>query len=312
MNCTNKYGFPQYVVDWLTFDEYDYNEGIISATTLLDPVRVYALTKRYYDQIVYDVSELIAARYGTALHASFEIAPIQNVLLQEHRLYAQIGDIKISGKPDMIQKTADITFLGMQITPKKGGVLVDIKSTSVWSYIYGDKDDHYIKQLSIYRYLSYVNGILLDDVADIFMMFTDWSKKAAREKSDYPKTRIQIKKIHLMTIDDTKAMIEGKIAELKATDKLTDDQLPKCTREDLWMADDEWAIMKKDGVKAKAVFDTEEKARNYFESNQLDDKVYCIVYRPAKAKRCPYCRVREFCSQYKELQAADMVENEVK
>lgn len=39
MKYTNKHNFPDFVVQWLEHDEYDYDENTISATTLMKPAR---------------------------------------------------------------------------------------------------------------------------------------------------------------------------------------------------------------------------------------------------------------------------------
>ena len=46
MKYTNKRDFPDFVVEWLKHDEYDYDENAFSATTLMQPPRSYALKKQ--------------------------------------------------------------------------------------------------------------------------------------------------------------------------------------------------------------------------------------------------------------------------
>jgi len=86
MIYTNTHNLPDYVKSWLINDTYDYEENVISATTLLKPTRQIILEMRHRDEIVQDVSELIASKFGTALHLSFEKVNIPNVM-HEKRLY---------------------------------------------------------------------------------------------------------------------------------------------------------------------------------------------------------------------------------
>ena len=72
MKYTNKHNFPDFVVQWLQTDEYDYEENTLSATTLMQPARAYALKKQNWEHLEIDVSDLIASRYGTAIHDSVE------------------------------------------------------------------------------------------------------------------------------------------------------------------------------------------------------------------------------------------------
>jgi len=223
MKYTNKENYPGYVMAWLQNDQYDYEEGVVSATRLISPARQYALYKKHYDELEIDVSDLIASKYGTAIHAAFEDLDIPKIE-QETRLYVEVeveGEkYKISGKFDMLQDLGDGT--------KK---LIDLKSTSVWSYIFDSKRDDYVKQLSIYKFLANKNGYNVVNYADICMIFTDWSGTRARTNANYPKTRIAIKPIELWDDTKTEEYIIGRLKEFK---QAVEKELPRCTTQELW------------------------------------------------------------------------------
>ena len=288
MRFTNKYGFPQYVVEYLEHDEYDYEEGVISATRLLTPPRQFALYHRFKDELEMDISDVIPSRYGTAIHASVEKVKLTNCV-QEKRLYSDIkvGDkvFKLSGKFDII-KDMD----------KKVRKLVDIKSTSVWSYIYDSKIKDYETQLSIYRYLANKNGYNVGEDAEIFMVFTDWSRKRAQMNSTYPETRIKIKPIKLWSEKETEEYIKYRLSLFDECLKMEEPKLPECTDEELWREKPKYEVMI--GERVVKNCSSEEKAKEHIKKYQLDAK---INLKKGKVKRCDYCVAKKFCSQYAKL-----------
>lgn len=288
----NKHNYPQYVYDFLKFDEYDGDPNTISATTLLSPPRQFALKKVFHDKLRIDVSDLIASRYGTCIHAGFEKVPMENID-KEVRLFADVevnGETKrISGQFDMIKDT-----------DKEVQTLVDIKSTSVWSYIYSSKDEDYKKQLSIYRFLANQSGYNISDTAEICMVFTDWSKARSKSSKNYPDSRIMIKKVELMSIEDTEKYI---IERLKLFSDATK-KLPLCSKEDLWMSEGGWEVKIKN--KTIKLAETKEEALDYLKWKKYAK--YCkINHKQPVVRRCNYCVVRDYCEQYKEMDAKGLI-----
>lgn len=293
MKYTNKFSLPEYVTSWLEWDSYDYEDNVISATRLLSPPRQYALYLWHKDELETEVSDLIAGSYGTAIHDSIEQVKVPNIL-KELRLYADInldGKIyRISGKFDM-----------MIDLDKSIQRLVDIKSTSVWAYIFNNKDKEYIKQLSIYRYLANHDGTFnVSRDAEIMMVFTDWSKSRALKDVNYPPIRICIKKIKLWSMQETEEYIKARLRLFKKAKESTTETLIPCSQEELWQDDDKWAVMQEGKVRALKLCDTEKDGRIFILSNNLNTNAY-LLFKPGIAKRCNYCLARNFCSQYKEL-----------
>ena len=188
MKYTNKHNYPSYVQEWLKSDSYDYNPHTLSSTTLMSPPRMYALKTIFYDDLEVDINEMIAIRYGTAIHDSVEKVKLTNCI-QEQRMRTIIDGMIVTGKFDIL-KDMD----------QKTHKLVDIKTTSVWTYIYSSKDEEYIKQLSTYKFLCKMNGYNVGDEAEIMMVFTDWSQSKAKEDETYPQSRIVIKHIRTRNI----------------------------------------------------------------------------------------------------------------
>jgi hypothetical protein len=280
MNYTNKFNFPDYVVQWLKLDEYDYEEGTFSATTLLQPPRIYALKKKHYDELEMDVSDLIASRYGTAIHDSIEKVGLTNCL-QERRLRTLVDEKVITGKFDIMKKLENRKYQ-----------IVDVKSTSVWTYIFNSKEEDYIKQLSIYRFLGHMNGFNVIKDAEVFMIFTDWSPSKARKDPNYPQSRIQIVHLTLWDIEKTRKFITERVRLLDETSKLEESDMPECTEKELW-AQKSLYDLKRNG---RIVATYKKKPVKMLEDSSLE-----LVERKGEVKRCSYCNVRNFCSQYKKL-----------
>ncbi len=288
MRYTNKYNLPDYVVEWLENDLYDFEEGVISATRLLAPPRQFVLNHRFKDELEMDISDIIPSRYGTAIHDSVDKVKLTNCM-QEERLYTNIeinGKIfKLSGKFDIIKD--------MDKPIRK---LVDIKSTSVWSYIYDSKTKDYEAQLSIYRYLANKNGLNVGKDAEILMVFTDWSRKRSELNSTYPETRIKVKPIKLWSEKDTEEYIKFRLSLFDKCLDMDEKELPECTDEELWRDKPKFEVSIKERVVKTC--SSEAKAKEHIEKYQLDAK---INLKKGTVKRCGYCTARRFCSQYKEL-----------
>jgi len=253
MKYTNIHELPEPVRLWLELDEYDWHEGIFSATRIMKPTRMVVLEKRHEDELEVDISDLIAQRYGHAIHDSFEKVIIPNAV-QEHRFFTEIEGYKLSGMPDIL------TYEG------EGTIIWDIKSTSVWTYIYKSRLEDYVKQVSIYRWLVMKNvdkSVSRD--AKIIYIFTDWSRSKAKKGGDYPPLRIVVEDIRLMSTEDTETYILGRLELIHHHIDNPDVELPPCTRDELWQGDDKWAVMKKGRKSAVKVFDElTRKMRNHW------------------------------------------------
>lgn len=288
MRYTNKRNFPDFVVEWLESDDYDYDENTISATTLMQPPKMYALKKQNAEDIEIDVEDLIASRYGTAIHDSVEKVNLTGCK-QEERLKKAVKNKIISGKFDILREL-----------PDKKWELIDVKSTSVWTYIYGSRDDDYKKQLSIYRYLANQNGYDVVQTAKIWMIFTDWSNTKAKQDPDYPQSRIAVKEVDLWADDFTLKYIGDRIALLDEAVDQEQKDMTDCTDEELWASKDTWAIVKKGGSRALKVHATEADAMKHLKGGPEKplSPDYEIVHRKGKVARCKYCSARKFCGQY--------------
>lgn len=292
---------------WALMDNYNYDgrDNVISVTTLLKPIRQIVLGRRYKDCMKeIDAENLIASSMGTALHDSVEKAwkdkdkvlnildnlgyiaseSIYNDVILERRSEKELNGYIISGQ-------FDIAFRG---------TVCDIKSTSVYSYIFGSKEEDYRLQMSIYRWLN--QDIITDDYGYIEYIFTDWSQVKALQDSQYPQKRILSHKIKLLSIEDTNTWIMNKLADIAKYEALNDDDLIECSDEELWRTNDVWKYYKpnKSGeinyTRATKVCDSEEQA-NSLKNSQGG----AVVLYKGEIKRCKYCNYTNICKQYEKF-----------
>ena len=138
MKLTNKFGLPDPVVRALTRSEYSKGDSNRSITQLIDSPRVRILRQEHWDDLEEDVSEKMWAVMGTAAHKMFEDTADEK-RVSEERLYTEIDGWVISGAID-VQKIEN-----------DGIVVMDYKTTSVWSVILGKSQWEY--QLNCYAAL---------------------------------------------------------------------------------------------------------------------------------------------------------------
>lgn len=297
MKYTNIHGLPEIIRLWLEHDEYDHHKGVYSATQLLKPTRAVVLEKRHEDELETDITDVIASRYGTALHESFEKVEMPGVK-QEERLFAVFEGHKLSGKPDIMKEVDDLQHAHVF-------KIVDIKSTSVWTYIYGSRDEDHRIQLSIYRWLAEQNGYRMIGEGEIIYLFTDWAKSRAKQGGDYPPLRVMVKEIELMSIEEIELFIRLRLKDIHKYLHHSQESPPPCSRDELWQKDDKWAVMKQNRKSAVKVWDTEDDASN--QVVELGEGTHWIEHRPAKAMRCNYCLVTKWCEQFKALDNAGLI-----
>lgn len=306
---TNRIGMSLPIAVWCAVDGYDYSEdeSVISATSIMKPIRQIILGRRYKDSVKeVDVEDLISTSMGTALHDSVENAwknkdkviealtnmgymnteDIYDGITFEKRTIKDIDGYKISGKFDLVFQ----------------GIVADIKSTSTWTYIFGSKDDDYRLQMSIYRWLN--PELIINDYGYIEFIFTDWSAVKAKQDSKYPQARVMTKKIRLLSIKDTEAWLKDKIKLISINESVEDDKLPECTPEELWQTETKWKYYKgASRARATKVFDNEIDAYNMQRKNGAGD----IVEVKGEVKRCKYCSYTNLCNQYSKLQIQGLV-----
>lgn len=318
----NPTGLHPFVAAMLTYNDYDYTNDptVISTTSLMKPVNMVALERfnNGCDKEV-DVEGLIPSVMGSAMHSLLEVAlestddetwlqlgvkPDKLTIEQEVRKAVKIPGTgyTLSGKFDVLYKYMNNPWR-----------LADLKTMSTWGTVLSSKEKNleFTKQLSIYRWLNQDKEI--DDIAEIFYWYTDWSKVKARQDSSYPQSRVGHFEIALWTLDETEQFIKARIFEItKALENLerTGKTGTACQDADLWRSDPTWKYYKpnKQGKinynRATKNFSIQSEAIAYMASQ---GNVGEIKEFPAMIKRCNYCSVRDFCEQYPVYKAQGLI-----
>lgn len=312
---TNTTDIPLSLAIWLLNDTYDHDPDLntISVTTLIKPIRNIVLGRAIPSDKDIDLNDLVPSKLGTAVHESVEKAWKTNALgamaklgiskkvmdrliinpvglkkgdlpvYLEHRSKKKMGKFTVSGKFDFVIE----------------GKLEDLKSTSVWGWIFQSSVDSYIKQGSIYRYLN--QDIITDDHMRITYLFTDWSASKAKQDKTYPQSRIKTQDLELMSIPATELFIQGILDKIELLEQPGTIILPQCTKEELWQSDPVWKYYKDPNKRIRSTknFDNATDANTRLVT---DGHVGIVVKIPGEVKRCIYCNASPICTQREQLE----------
>lgn len=317
MNITNNTNIPLPFAVWLVADNYDYvnDPKYISATTLLKPVKQTILSRRVNNSIgSVDLEEYVSRSLGTAIHDSLEKAwthsyaksletlgyspaminrikvnPTEDELKAnpnclpiylEQRTVKELNGYKIGGKFDMVME----------------GVVNDYKTTSVYTWIHGGKDEDYQLQGSIYRWLNPEK--ITEDYITINFVFTDWQKNLALSDPKYPKSRLASKNIPLLSLEDTERYIANKLALLDKYMDAPEEDIPECSEEELWRSPGKYKYYSdatKTSGRSTKNFETQAEANHYWKVTKQNKGI--VIYSPGEVKRCQYCNAFSICKQ---------------
>lgn len=329
MAITNLKRIPLELAVWVAFNEYDFIPEVntVSATGLLKPVRQIILPQRLTgsNSIILDIENLIPSALGTAFHSAIQRAwehgnhkkALKELGYPEdviNRILVNPTPEELAAVPKAvpvyveIRSSRTINVMGTDILVSGkfdmvcDGRITDTKSTTVFSWTKGNKWNDYIIQMSIYRWLN--PDKVTKDVGRINFIFTDWSKLDARRNSNYPKSRFESKELSLMTLEETEAWIRNKISLLMMYRNLPENELPRCTDEDLWITPSTFKYYKKlssaeAGKKSTRNFDTMSEAQEFMDEQ---GGIGIIKEKKGTPKRCGYCSAFNICTQKDEYE----------
>jgi len=317
MELTNSTGISLPLAVWLANDNYDFTPGdlAISATSLMKPVRQIVLGNRITDEKrqAPDVSDFLAARLGNSIHDGIEQAwkfgykkslaklGYPQDVIDRIRINPVMSELEDNPNtlPVWIEQRAEREIMGFTVSGKfdlvLGGVLQDYKSTSVWSWIMGNKDKEYSLQGSLYRWLH--PDKITGDSIHIQFIFTDWSAAQARQQPDkYPAQRVKQHIVPLMSLEETDAWIRAKITAIQAATLLSEAEIPECTDKELWRSNSIYKYFK-DPAKING-----RSTRNFpslAEANtfRAEKGVGTVLTVKGKVKACGYCPAFDICKQ---------------
>lgn len=310
---------------WLLHDEYDYidQENYISATSLMKPLRHIILPGRMKDAVhEVDLESYTARALGHSLHDSIEKAwkngsHKRALKLLGHpesvieRIHVNPTDDEVRGSNSMIPiyleqrmfreiEVNGVTYtIGGKFDMVTDGIVQDTKSTSAFTWTYGTKDDDYILQMSIYRWLDAAQPLpkIKEDYGRINFIFTDWQKTSARSNPKYPQRRVESKELPLKPLEEIEAWVTAKLTQIQRHINTPEPQIPECTDEELWRSDPVfkyYADPTKTSGRSTKNFDSASDAKTFMTEKGGKG---VIVTVPAEPKRCGYCQAFAICSQ---------------
>ncbi|AZO48032.1 hypothetical protein [Mesorhizobium sp. M4B.F.Ca.ET.058.02.1.1] len=320
MRLTNVHGLSLPLAVWLLHDEYDYIDepNYISATSLLKSTRQLVLSRRVnHEEREVDISAFLASSMGTAIHDSIEKAwtksgrwamkklgypdhIAENICVNpsEEQLLANTALI-----PVWMEQRAfrDITVNG--VTYKIGGKfdlvlqgrLFDAKSTSVFAYLLGRKDQDYALQGGIYRWLN--PELITDEHIFIQFIFTDWQKARARGDADYPQTKAIEYPVLMPSLEETERFIRNKLTEIQKYANSPDEEIPYCTDKELWRGETVYKYYSdpsKTSGRSTKNFDDKSEAHAFMASKGGKGIVVAVA---GEVKACEWCPAFNACKQ---------------
>lgn len=289
MKITNRYNLPQALVDLVKNSQFGHTEKCYSATTILQPTRYIILNRRHNDEIEIDVSSCINQVLGTATHSLIE--KFDKTGFAEIYLKEEIRDgYFLTGKCDLYD---EVNF-----------ALVDWKTANVWKIKFADFED-WRKQGLIYAWLLIKKGHYVDKIR-FHALLKDWTareKRLADMKGEfYPESQVYTYELKINSSDlvENEEFIRNKFDELIEAEKLSDDDLLDCGKNDTWYTGDKFAVYGTNKNKALRVFDTLQEATDYLNNKGGVE----IVARKGEYRRCQdYCECCNFCKYYEERKA---------
>ena len=321
---------------WLARDTYDHEQSgapegvpIISVTDLLQPTKALILKNRVPPkEVSVDLTDLVAARIGQAIHASIEDAfhaPDRDEILE--RIGTSPGLIKnIRVNPTEEEVAADPKIIPLYIEKRSyrlitcsDGMVVcisgkfdqvlagrpeDNKKTSVYKYMKSTDSatGDYGLQMSLYKWLN--PKIVTASVGQINFILSDWKRSEMLRIKDYPEHAVMEKPIQLLDEDAAEDFIRRKLDDIRANTGLADqDKMIRCTDEELWRTPDEYKYYTSQesldaGKRASKNF------TNYAEAmaHKATKGKGVIAIKPGEVRRCFYCDGAPLCVQRLEYQ----------
>lgn len=196
-------------------------------------------------------------------------------------------------------KTRDIDVITSKQIQQYSGVVYDLSL----------KEDHIFMVRrngktcwsgNCYGWLFRTNKIEVDKL-QIVAILRDWSETEASRKADYPQSPIVVIPLTLWSKEEAEAFVYMRVAHHKNAESLSDEDLPPCSKEDMWESPSKYAVMKEGRKSAIRVYDSKEDALQHIADIQTKANDVSLQERCGERRKCArYCSVNNFCSQWLE------------
>lgn len=325
MIYTNQENIPLSLALWLAHDPYVVHPdpNSFSATSILKPLRSIVLSARMPLAPSTDIASRIAARLGQAIHDSVESswllgADVREELLKSiglpsgarSRILINPGNIEMDDDviPIYTEKRFERKLDQWLMTGTAdfivNGQLEDFKSTKCYAYQKQSSAEKFIQQGSIYRWMD--PAVITEDHLVINYIFLDWMASKKKWEKNYPSSQILTQKYPLMSLIETENFIRRKLTAIAQNMQLPQEQLPLCSREELWQDNSVFKYYKNPNATKRSTknFDNGFAADNH----RIKMGVGIVKEVPGKAIFCRYCPAVTVCTQAENLIAADLLD----
>jgi hypothetical protein len=267
-------------------------EGDYSCTELISPPRVVMLSNRYPDcKDEFSMIKSTASVIGTGVHSYVEslLKPNTDKYQLERRLMVNVLDKRLSGTFDIFVDEKHV---------------FDIKTCKTWKLVFEPDMKDWHEQQNIYAWMLRQYGYTIESI-NILAIYLDWKVGNTLRDRNYPQEPMIIYPLELWDNSKAEALVHDRISRLLACEILKDDELPKCTPEEMWSrfpegVDKKYAVMKnKDAKRAVRVLLSKEDTKEYISTAKGLSSDSFVEVRHAARKRCDdYCDVKSKCNQY--------------
>lgn len=302
---------PVSMAVFLATDNYDHEDHTISATGLIRPIRQTILSERLppEEQLV-DITGLVKSRIGSAIHDSIESAWVNNhveamkALGYPDRLIKRVvvnpepDEITEDCLPVYLEKRSYKTIEGFTVSGKFDfvieGRVEDFKSTSTNTWVKGNKDEDYILQGSIYRWLN--PDIITKNEMAIQFIFTDWMPGKAKADPKYPPKPVMEKTYPLMSVQETENYVRSRLREIQKYINSPENELPLCSDKELWRTDPVFKYYKDPNKRTRSTKNFDNRMDAY-KRLEKDGGTGVVVEVPGQAVACKFCAAFPLCKQ---------------
>lgn len=286
MILTNEFNIPEIIVRAMG-ESYPPQIGKVAVTALIDSPLIRYLKIKFWDKLTEDASSRLWALLGQSAHH----------IVQQGRSHT-----------DKVEEYLKIYVNGMAVTGRSdiliGDELVDLKVTSVFSFLLGEKEA-WNCQLNAYNYMFSLRGINIKS-AKIWGILRDWQENKQYQNEDYPPIPFFEQPIELWPLDRARNYIESRVEKHKLADQFLTSParlsdlgcVPDigCTPYDRWVKPTTYAVKKKGVQKAVRVLANYDQAQKWMIDNGKTGKGFSIETRPGSAVRCErFCICKDVC-----------------
>lgn len=277
MRYTNKLNLPESFINYEVQNEHEVKDNEYSVTELLNPTQMIQLSRKYNEQLEKDVSDVIPALFGNAVHEFLEKYTKDDNFVTEQKISCEINGCILKGRVDLFNRE--------ELT------ICDYKTTSCNKIIKQDFDDWKMQGLMYALIMFKSQGIIIRKLK-FYALLKDWSKMKAVNFTSYPSSGVYVYEylVQDSDYDYIEEWVKNKLKDIKENNN------PQCSDIDKWYTGDKFAVYKKYPNKADRVFDDKKEALDYI-INKCDGVARTEVRKGQNLRCMYYCDVCKFCKE---------------